>query len=421
MHLRWIVAIGLLIVILVGSGCGAASGKASGQASGLNPDVSSIVSPYAFNFGSWEFGKFIDGLKHTTNSASGKEVSNSQSVVNYFSYIAQLNSLKTEMQILLSKKVQGDIDQNQARTRDVEAQISTLKPIVEQTIASQISQTLADQGIYNPLGDSWLKLTFPPVNFSLESPLYELIISPRDKIQRLKSVTIKPDITVSQMEEVESSVDRLDVSALVVQIGGLGATYPTFVVNNADLRWTVDTAAHEWTHQYLAFEPLGFRYVLDLLGIYQDYNIATINETVASIVGQEIGAMVYDKYYAQYQTGDAGKEGSPVEPGFDFNAAMRTIRKDVDAFLAQGQIDQAEKYMNQQQQYLASHGYYIRKLNQAYFAFYGTYATSPTSVDPTGPNLELVRKNSSSLKDFLSTVDKFSSILDLNGAVSNFK
>jgi hypothetical protein len=56
---------------------------------------------------------------------------------------------------------------------------------------------------------------------------------------------------------------------------GTRACHPTFVANNADLRWTIDTAAHEWLHQYLAFKPLGFRYVLDLLGIAHNYEIGT--------------------------------------------------------------------------------------------------------------------------------------------------
>ena len=302
------------------------------------------------------------------------------------------------------------------------AQIEALTPVIEHTIAVQINQILAEQRIHNPLGNNWFKLTFPPVNFSLESPLYELVISPRDKIQRIKSVTLQQDITASQMQEIEAAIDELNVSSLVVQIGGLGATYPTFVVNTSDLRWTIDTAAHEWLHQYLAFTPLGFGYILDLLGIYQNYDIGTINETVANMFGQEIGTMVYDKYYSQFQdTLDQTAEVSPVSTGFDFNAAMRVIRRNVDTYLEQGQIDQAEKYMVEQQQFLSTKGYYIRRLNQAYFAFYGTYADGPTSIDPIGPKLRSIRDNSPSLKDFLVIVSKFGSSQDLNEAVSGLK
>jgi hypothetical protein len=58
--------------------------------------------------------------------------------------------------------------------------------------------------------------------------------------------------------------------------------------------------------------------------------------------------------------------------------------------------------MEAKRQYLASQGYYLRKLNQAYFAFYGTYADSPTSIDPIGQELKKLRGQSASLKDFLN-------------------
>ncbi len=417
MRIRLFLVTSLLLVILASSGCAASPNNGSN----FNRQLNSIMQPYSFNFITWEINTFLNDLKQNTVNRPSESNGNSQSVVSYFSYIAQLNTLKSDMRMLQAKKIQGDMSQYEARSNEVQAQITALKPIVEQTIASQINQVLSEQGIYNPFNNNWFKITFPPVNFRLEKPLYELIISPRDKIQRTESITIKPDITVSQMEEIESSVDKLNVSALVVQIGGLGATYPSFVVNNADLRRTIDTAAHEWLHQYLAFKPLGFRYILDLLGISKNYKIGTINETVASVFGQEIGNMVYNQYYSQYQTNDRAKERSPVTPGFDFSATMREIRQNVDAYLAQGQVDQAEKYMNDQQQYLASKGYYIRKLNQAYFAFYGTYADSPTSVDPIGSEISLLRKNSSSLKGFLDTVSTIKSSQDLTNAVSNLK
>ena len=60
--------------------------------------------------------------------------------------------------------------------------------------------------------------------------------------------------------------------------------------------------------------------------------------------------------------------------------------------------------MEQKRQYLASMGYYIRKLNQAYFAFHGTYTDSPTSISPIGLELKRLRSQKASLKDFLNTV-----------------
>jgi hypothetical protein len=54
--------------------------------------------------------------------------------------------------------------------------------------------------------------------------------------------------------------------------------------------------------------------------------------------------------------------------------------------------------------YLISQDHYIRKLNQAYFAFYGTYADSPTSIDPIGVELRTLRDKCDSAKDFLGKV-----------------
>jgi len=51
---------------------------------------------------------------------------------------------------------------------------------------------------------------------------------------------------------------------------------------------------------------------------------------------------------------------------------MRSIRLAVDDYLRGAKSKPAEQYMEQQRQALAAQGYYIRKLNQAYFAFYGT-------------------------------------------------
>ena len=44
--------------------------------------------------------------------------------------------------------------------------------------------------------------------------------------------------------------------------------------------------------------------------------------------------------------------------------------------------------MEEKRQFLAANGYYIRKLNQAYFAFHGSYADTAGSIDPIGPKLD---------------------------------
>jgi hypothetical protein len=128
-------------------------------------------------------------------------------------------------------------------------------------------------------------------------------------------------------------------------------------------------------------------------------------------VSKEIGALVYEKYYAPYDNAEQSsqKDGS----GFDFNREMRNIRRIVDEYLTRGEVEQAEEFMEAKRQYLAENGYYIRKLNQAYFAFHGAYADSPTSVSPIGTELAELREQSRSLKEFLLGAATITSRRDL--------
>ena len=63
--------------------------------------------------------------------------------------------------------------------------------------------------------------------------------------------------------------------------------------------------------------------------------------------------------------------------------------------------------MEYRRQIFWNHGYAIRKLNQAYFAFYGAYAEIPGGAageDPVGPAVRALRSQSSSLADFVHKI-----------------
>jgi hypothetical protein len=367
---------------------------------GLDGKIASIVKPYSFSISAWEFRTItrqeIPRLFRRENTGDVAPV------IEYFTNARQVRSLEAQ----LSEAEAGapvNAAPAQAQLDSLRKQQRALADRVEATIEQQIADTLRAEGIYNPSG--LLRLSFPPVNFEMARPPSMLVVSPRDRIESIEGATLQPDLPVDRAEEIESRVDKLNVSSLVTGIGGLGATYPTFVADDMDLKATINSAAHEWVHQYLLFRPLGFLYALDVTGIDRDRDIRSMNETLADIIGNEIGEMVYDKYYApklsavsDQQSGDSDEESKPE---FDFNAEMRAIRQQVDSLLSQGKVDDAERYMNERRDYLASHGYYIRKLNQAYFAFYGSYTDSPTSVDPIGAEMKQLRSESKSLKQFL--------------------
>jgi len=398
----------LLLVSLLGASC--------------TPDrdfdsrLGSIVKPYRFSIVKWEFKTIPSEAKQWLFGKHERNDDQTDMVAEYFLLVERIKSLESEITTINADNEQDDLASIEAEVNRLQEQRMVLAGKVERIITRQIKEALAQEGIFNPM-DKYIrsKVGFPPLDFRFGNPPHLLVISPRDRIESTREITLQQNLSLEEMESIEVRVDKLGVSSLVVELGGLGATYPTFVANNTGLRFTIDTATEEWLHQYLAFKPLGFLYLLDLTGVARNYEIATINETLASMVSKEIGAIVCEKYYPSYESDAHQKQ--VVEPEFDFNREMREIRRAVDKHLAQGEIERAEELMEQKRQYLVSMGYQIRKLNQAYFAFHGTYADSPTSISPIGVELKKLREQSASLKDFLNTVATMTSRQELSDSV----
>ncbi len=301
--------------------------------------------------------------------------------------------------------------------RELRERQALLAPEVEETLEAQISQAVRDEGITLALdlGVHW-RFQFPFTDVKFDSLPQLLIISPREVIETRDTVLLQPEMTLSQVEGLEARVGALGVSALVEGIGGL-ATFPTLIPKTSSLEGTLSTAAHEWMHTYLFFKPLG-------QGYGKDQRLRSINETVADMVGRELASRVLVDAYARPPLPTPGPPGPPPEPipvedpvlvgedVFDFNREMRRIRLEVDRLLAAGEVDAAERFMEEKRLFLRDQGYPIRKLNQAYFAFHGSYTDSPASVDPLGGQLAELRRRSSSLVSFVKAVERISSYQD---------
>jgi len=400
-NIKKLVLAGLLLVMLFNVSCSSSHD--------FEHQVNVDVKSYRFSIAGWEFNTFFQRIKqvfshHDNNLQSDIEITNE--------YI----SLGNQIQDLKNKTNAGNQADIQFQINGLQQQQNNLAGAVENIIERQTKQVLSDMGIYQP----WykhikLKFTFPAPDFKLEAAPHLLVISPRDKIETTKTILLSPDLSLAEMTSIEANIDKLNVSSLVVDLGGLG-TYPNLVASDSDFQYIIETCAHEWTHAYLAFTPLGFRYILNIAGLSHNTDISTMNETVADIVGKEVGAAVIKKYYPQLLTGNLTTQ-SPSQPVFDFNKEMRTIRTQVDQYLAAGEIETAEQYMQTKRDYLEANGYYIRKLNQAFFAFNGNYADTPAFENPIGTQLSQLRAHSNTLKDFLNTVSSFANLQSLESAL----
>ncbi len=311
------------------------------------------------------------------------------------STIVRLYACRTPEDLQKAKSLQAELD----ALRQVQR---SRRPTVERILQRQVASVMKAErlGLFGK--------ALPPISFHFTTTPKYLIISPRNRIAMIDGITLNPDIPVAEQEKIEDRIFReLDESALVDALGGF-STYPTMITDQADLPWILSTIAHEWTHTYLAFHPLGWHYS-------SSQEMHTINETVADIVGNEIGMKTLRRYYPELVPHPLPPwVPPPPKPSFDFAAEMQKTYLHTVKLLKEGKIDEAEAYMEKRRKIFVAHGYAIRKLNQAYFAFHGSYAAGPSAMSPLGPELHRLRALSPSLAFFLHTVASFKSPEDLH-------
>ncbi len=366
---------------------------------------------FAHDLIGWHLANSHSKWTHRLRSVvSGQRLSDSDRIEK----VGEFFDLGDEIRQLASQMESGSASgRSRAELREIESHLERLRGLraalrndVEETIESEASTVIRANGL-GLFGD----VVFPPVDVRLEAPPMLLVTSPRDRIERMDDVLLEADMSIESREEVEERVTgELGLSSLVLEIGGV-ATYPASVHHGADLRNTLRLAAHEWVHHYLVLKPLG-------RNPYSTAELMVLNETVASIAGDEIGDLAFASMRARQP--EAGGNAGNDEVDFhvadlaehndvDFGTLMRETRVTVDNLLAEGDIEEAESYMEDRRKLLTESGHPIRKLNQAYFAFYGTYAHGPASVDPIGPQVRRLRELSEDVGEFLTLAGSVSS------------
>lgn len=383
--------------------------------------LQTIVQQRGFNFAAWLVGAY--GAKAEGVLAQEglflPEAGQRELVLGYLALIAEANRLEGEIARVYVEggggELAGETAVLQTTLAETRAAIAQQQTLAEAIVQSQVAAILAEEGF--AVGG----ITWPPVMMQMTPLPSLLIVSPRERIERVDGVPLAHGLDVAVWDGMETAVlSDLNLSALVVPIGGLG-TYPAMIMETSSVNWLVEVTAHEWAHHWLNLKPLGYNYLTS-------NELRTMNETVASLVEAEIGARVIARYYPEFVpqdvVGDEGTVGetavaSPTPPPFDFRAEMAETRIQTDELLARGEVAAAEMYMEARRRQFVANGYQIRKLNQAYFAFYGAYADQPgaTGSDPIGPLLRQLRAQTPSLRAFLDTVAPITSLEELERLV----
>ncbi len=381
-----------------------------------NDQIRRYSRGYEFDYLEWELGAFFRKAVQAATRAEKLLTFEQQTRVvnNYFLTVGEQNQLEIELRNALASpnaednlKVPGLKQALDEKNRE----LKVLTEITEPILQNQTELTLAKLGF--GLGGQVL----PPVLYHVSETPMNLIVSPRTEISTIFEINLQPGMDVLEREKIESGIFRdFSLAALVEPIGGLGA-YPSMVMQSSDIVWLLDTVAHEWTHNWLTFHSLGMRY-------FNSDDLRTINETTASISGKEISRETLKTWYPQHLPAEESEQSSnsrkPVIPeneSFSFRKEMHTTRVRVDALLAEGKVEEAEAYMESRRVFLWERGYHLRKINQAYFAFYGSYNDVPgggaAGDDPVGPVVQRYRKQFADLHRFMVSIASVKSFSEL--------
>ena len=381
----------LFIAALVLLGAANASDTPSASDIALGPHKYSLVRWELANFSDKWVNKFQDILPWNSQPPREERIARAQE---FFDLGRQIRELERELADDGDpESITMQIEESQQRRLDMQAE-------VEETLESEISAVLSQEGFSSRIG-----VIFPPVDVVYAGSPGVLIISPRDRIAQISSTLLKPGISDLVREGLEDLISQEDgVSALVVSTGGV-ATYPSVVSASGTLHNALVVTAHEWLHHWFFFQPLGQHF-------WDSGDMTTLNETAASIGGEIIGDRAFTAMTGEVINREPS--ATPPDPNrFDFNAEMRKTRLNAEELLAEGKIEEAESYMEERRKFLNENGFSVRKINQAFFAFHGSYATGAASVSPIGDQLEELSAEASSLEDFLKTVGRFDRVEDL--------
>ena len=374
-----------------------------------------LAAPYHFDLWAWEVNSLASKARSGLfDPRAGLKPSQQSLLVRRYVATAQrIGWLEDEIARLYADPAVADPATAASRLRDelaiLRREQAARRPTAEAILEAQVAAVLADEKI------TWMGVVWPPVRFAFAEPSSNLIISPRERIVTRLNISLRAGIPLADQIRLEQQAEALspNLSALVEGIGGFGS-FPTMVIDRASLDWILNTIAHEWTHNYLIFHPLGWRYGADR-------DATTLNETVASIVGDEIGARALERFYPDLTPIAPPYQGWQPPPRdekrFDFGAEMRATRLAVDTLLAGGYVREAEAFMEARRRLFVANGHSIRRLNQAYFAFHGSYATRAGAVDPIGPKLRMLRVRSGSLAEFLRVAARITDVASLDAQI----
>ncbi|MBN1875730.1 MAG: hypothetical protein JXA33_16010 [Anaerolineae bacterium] len=384
----------------------------------LDFNLQALSTDWAFNFSTWELNAIVRkiALGLLAPQRFMEEKQRADFVLKYLDAINEAKRLTQEIERAYTDPEIADPD---TTTQEQQAALTRLRDamarqglIAEAILGEQVSIIMTQNG-FGILGQ-----VFPPVSGAFTPLPYMLVISPRNHIESVYQRALVTGLTAVEQSSIEEAIESAlpDYSAYITSIGGLAA-YPAMLLENSSIDWVADVMSHEWTHHNLTPYPLNLNYT-------RSAETRTINETTASLMGEWAGQEIIIQFYTPLLGRNKSlpdmlilpeQEEQADELHFDFQNEMHHTRVIVDQMLAEGKLEEAKWYMELQRRYIVAQGYRIRRLNQAYFAFHGAYASTPgaSGEDPIGPAVRQLWARSATPKEFIRAIAPVTTLFEL--------
>lgn len=257
----------------------------SDQPSLLQNRILAVARGESFDYAEWELQALWNKAQQELwgYHAFIPEADRSAYVLAYFDRKQQLSSLESQLAQPQDLATLAHLQTQHHRLTD---EINVAQALVEHIIEGQVSSILRDEGL------AFLGQVLPPVTMRFLDIPDVLVVSPREEIHQAMTLTLQP-MTFEERIALEARIAQAvpDYAVWITPIGGVGV-WPAMITETDHAVVAFEITAHEWTHHYLIFFPLG-------LGYFANPETRIINETTATVMGNEVGNLVIQRFYAE--------------------------------------------------------------------------------------------------------------------------
>ena len=198
----------------------------------LSP-VGELAAPHRYSLVQWELStfpeKWLYRLRLALPGNSLDRRAEEELVREFFALSDRRRWLEQSLRDDRAASQPGLPDSLHDQLAAVEEEQAAIRSRVEEIMEGEIDSIADREGLHAGGPLSALGVHIPPVDFRIQDSPPVLVVSPRDSIERLEDVLLRPDTNLAEREALEEAIfAERGLSALVQATGGV-ATFPAVI------------------------------------------------------------------------------------------------------------------------------------------------------------------------------------------------